>query len=61
MPAVRLADAYGSGNFKGYVAVAAYYVDLPGGPDDGAAAGACIFDTAVLRFLTAALACPGGL
>ena len=27
MPAVRLADAYGSGDFKGCVAVAAYYVD----------------------------------
>ena len=48
MPAVRLADACGSGNFKGYVAVAAYYVDLPGGPDDGSTLGANVLDAAVL-------------
>ena len=47
--------------FKCFIAVGADYIDFPRCPDDGAAAGACIFDTAVLRFLTAALACPGGL
>ena len=47
--------------FKCFVTVGAYYIYPAGGPDDGAAAGARIFDTAVLRFLTAALACPGGL
>ena len=47
--------------FKCFVAVGAYYIYPAGGPDDGAAAGAYIFDTAILRFLTAAIACPDGL
>ena len=46
MPARRL--AHGSGAFKWYVAVAAYYVDLLGRPDDGPALGASVLDAAVL-------------
>lgn len=46
MPARRL--AFGSGAFEGYVAVAAYYVDLLGRPDDGSALGANVLDAAVL-------------
>ena len=47
--------------FKCFVAVGAYYIYPAGGPDNGAAAGACVFDAAVLRFLTVALACPDSL
>ena len=46
MPARRL--ACGSGAFEGYVAVAAYYVDLFGRPDDSPALGANVLDAAVL-------------
>ena len=46
MPARR--PAFGSGTFEGYVAVAAYYVDLLRGPDDGSALGANVLDAAVL-------------
>ena len=46
LPARRL--ACGSGAFKGYVAVAAYYVDLLRGPDDSSALGANVLDAAVL-------------
>ena len=35
-------------------AIAADYIDLPRCPDDGAAAGADIFDTAVLGFFAPA-------
>lgn len=46
MPARRL--AYGSGSFEGYIAVAAYYVDLLGCPDDCSALRANVLDAAVL-------------
>ena len=46
MPAGRL--ACGSGAFERYVAVAAYYVDLLGRPDDSPALGANILDAAIL-------------
>ena len=46
MPARRL--ACGSGAFEGYVAIAAYYVDLFGRPDDSPALGANVLDAAVL-------------
>lgn len=36
------------GLFEWYVAVAAYYVDLPGRPDDGSAMRADILDAAIL-------------
>lgn len=45
-PARRL--ACGSGAFEGYVAVAAYYVDLLGRPDDGPTLGANVLDAAIL-------------
>ena len=45
-PARRL--ACGSGAFERYVAVAAYYVDLFGRPDDSPALGANVLDAAVL-------------
>lgn len=48
MPAVRLALTCGSGDFKGYVAVAAYYVDLPRGSNDGSAMRADVLDAAIL-------------
>ena len=51
-PARRL--AYGSGAFKWYVAVAAYYVDLLGCPDDCSALGANVLDAAILAGATPA-------
>ena len=54
--AVRLADGIGIlCSLESLSAVPADYIDLAGGPDDCAAAGADIFDTAVYGFLTAAL------
>ena len=46
MPARRL--ACGLSAFEWYVAVAAYYVDLLRGPDNGSALGANVLDAAVL-------------
>ena len=60
MPAGRLAEGYGSGDFKGYVAVAAYYVDLPGRPDDGPALRANVLDAAILGGRASALDGRGG-
>ena len=43
---VRIRNSFG--DLEGYVAVAAYYVDLLGRPDDGPALGANVLDAAVL-------------
>ena len=51
-PARRL--AHGSGAFERYVAVAAYYVDLLGRPDDSPALGANVLDAAILAGATSA-------
>ena len=54
--AVRLACGIGIlCSLKRFSAIPADYIDLAGGPDDCAAAGTDIFDTAVNGFLTATL------
>ena len=40
--------AIGLGLFEWYVAVAAYYIDLPRGPNDGSAMRADVLDAAIL-------------
>lgn len=43
------------GLFEGYVAVAAYYIDLPRGPDNSSAMRADVFDAAILAGTAPAL------
>ena len=49
-PALGRVD--GSSSLEGYIAVSAYYIDLPGRTDDGSAMWANVLDTAILAIGT---------